>query len=69
MTKKAFGDDPSVAEAGSQGRRTYDAPSLVRYGTLFVETRQETSCNSPIDDPDKSDTCDPDGGVNDGNPP
>ena len=54
---------PSMAPAGAEQKRSYEPPSLVRYGSLFTETAEKVCSNHISDDPD--DPCDPDNG-NDG---
>jgi hypothetical protein len=80
MTPKSSIEDPSTEVTDSQERQPYTTPSLVRYGTLFVQTGEDDPNASPCtgtDDPDKMDICDPDGdngkdgtdGANDGSMP
>jgi hypothetical protein len=44
---------------------TYEAPKLVRYGALFVETATKVPCTNPHSD-GGSDVCDADNGPIDG---
>jgi hypothetical protein len=56
MTKKPLSSDEPTAP--------YQAPVLVKYGALFVETAA-TPCSDPHTDMG-NDNCDPDGGNVDG---
>jgi len=55
MTKPVTPKDPTAS---------YEAPTLVKYGALFVETAK-TPCSNPHTD-SGTDNCDPDGGNVDG---
>lgn len=62
MTEKSIREDGSVAGTGQPEKRRYEAPSLVRYGSLFVETGMTTAtCSQGTDK--TADPCDPDGGA------
>jgi hypothetical protein len=54
---------PSIASGNDAPKRS-EAPSLVKYGALFVETAK-VPCTNPHSD-GGADQCDPDGGPVDG---
>ena len=64
MTEKPTAYDPEVGAPRRQGRRSYAAPLLVRYGGLFTKTLACSEQGS--DDTIKGDNCNPDGGPVDG---
>jgi hypothetical protein len=68
MTKKSLSpEDPTIDAGQGSVPATYTAPSLVRYGSLFVETGKDDKnpCSDPVTD-SGNDNCDPDGGDVDG---